>query len=161
MNERGFFTIIGLCLLLVAAIFIKGILEFEANYSIGITNFQAEHELQNFAESYLIEKFEELPPLNEGDIYKFPVVTVQSEKFKTVQIQVQAQNFNLKKFIRTYSTNTNYSDDDAGELPQNAIILVSIASCDSPFIIGKIFRRSFAYVLTDDDSKTIHFLNSL
>ena len=160
MNERGFFTIIGLCLLLVAAISIKGVHEFEANYSGGITIFQAEHELQTLADSYLVEKLKELPPLSEGKIYKFPTVTAHSEKFKNVEILVWAQNGNLKKFIRTYSSGSNYTDKDAGELPEPVTIIISVASCDNPFIAGKIYRRSLAYIL-DSDKNTIHFMSDL
>ena len=160
MNERGFFTIVGLCLLLVAAIFIKGIHEFEANYARGITNFQAEHELQNLADSYLIEASKNLPALEQGQPYNILNTTVTSDKFKNLKIEVWAQKQYIKKFIRTYSSGSKYTDKDSGELPQNSTIIVSVASCDSPFIAGKMYRRAFAYIL-DNDPATIHFLNSL
>lgn len=168
MNERGFFTIVGLCLLLVAAIFIKGIHEFEANYSRGITNFQAEHELQNLADSYLIEASKNLPALEQGQPYNIFNTAATSDKFKNLKIEVWAQKQHIKKFIRTYSSGSKYTDNDSGELPQNSTIIVSVASCDSPFIAGKMYRRAFAYILEDDpateeidESATIHFLNSL
>ena len=160
MNERGFFTIVGLCLLLVATIFIKGIHEFEANYARGITNFQAEHELQNLADSYLIEASKNLPALEQGQPYNILNTTVTSDKFKNLKIEVWAQKQYIKKFIRTYSSGSKYTDKDSGELPQNSTIIVSVASCDSPFIAGKMYRRAFAYIL-EDDPATIHFLNSL
>lgn len=161
MNERGFFTIVGLCLLLVAAIFIKGVHEFEANYARGITNFQAEHELQNFADSYLVEASKNLPALEQGKPYRIFNATDHSKKFGTVKIEVWAQKQHIKKFIRVYKEGRKYTDHDSGELPQNSTIIVSIASCDSPFIAGKMYRRAFAYILENDESKTIHFLNSL
>ena len=171
MNERGFFTIVGLCLLLVAAIFIKGVHEFEANYSRGITNSQAEHELQNAADTGLaeaLEKLKNIPPLEQGKPYNIFNTTATSDKFKNLKIEVWAQKQHIKKFIRTYSSGSSYTDNDAGEPPQDSTIMVSIASCDSPFIAGKMYRRAFAYILDDDpetegidESATIHFLNSL
>ena len=159
MNQRGFFTIVGLCLLIVAAIFIKGILEFEANYSRGVTNFQAEHELQNAADSALIEAAENLPELAENEVYNFPTENLTSQKFKNVTVERHAKNINLKKFIRTYTSANNYTDSDAEQYPRNATVIISVASCDSPFIVGKMYRRAFAYI--DAETKTIHFMNDL
>lgn len=159
MNERGFFTIVGLCLLIVAAIFIKGILEFETNYSRGITNFQAEHELQNAAESALIEATENLPELAENEVYNFPTKNLTSQKFKNVTVERHAKNINLKTFIRTYNSANNYTDNAADEYPRNATVIISVASCDSPFVDGKMYRRAFAYI--DTETKTIHFMNDL
>ena len=153
MNERGFFTIVGLCLLLVSAIFIKGVNEFEANYSRGVTNYQIEHELQNAADSALIVALKKESTATQ---------TFTSEKFGTITVEIKSEpQLNIKKFIRTYSSGSKYTDIDAGEEPQSATVMVSVANCSSPFVIGKIYRRSFAYILNDDKSKTIHFLNSL
>lgn len=152
MNERGFFTIVGLCLLLVAAIFIKGVQEFEANYARTITNFQIEHHLKNIAESYLIETYEIYKGTktkeNLGDIY------FGEFKLKNVIVEIRSKHTT----IHTEKGNTGLK-----ELPPDAegTVIVSIASCDSPFIAGKMYRRAFAYILDDDESKTIHFVNSL
>ena len=54
-SERGFFTLIGICILLIAAIFVKGIQESELNYAYIAGNFKTETELQNAADSALIE----------------------------------------------------------------------------------------------------------
>lgn len=171
MNERGFFTILGLCLLIVAAIFIKGILEFEANYSRGITSYEAEHHLQNLAESYLIEEInfiENLPvKYNLGDI------SYGNYKLKNVTVEVYGKYDEIQFFQRVYRKNGNPTDEpikdsEGNNLKKDGKIILSVASCDSPFIVGKMYRRAFAYILDDDEttedvdeSKTIHFLNDL
>ena len=153
MNERGFFTIIGLCLLLVAAIFIKGVQEFETNYSYGVTIYQAEHELQNAAESALVTAVETGSTATQ---------TFTSEKFGTITVEIQSDTeLNIKKFIRKYLSSENYTDNSAGKKPQSVTVILSAASCKSPLVDRKIYRRAFAYILNDDESKTIHFLNSL
>ena len=55
MNEKGFFTLIGICFLLIAAILVKGVQESERNYSYVTRDFKSEVELQNIADSALIE----------------------------------------------------------------------------------------------------------
>ena len=168
MNERGFFTIIGLCLLVIVAISIKGVHEFETNYSNGVTNFQIEHKLQNLAESFLAEEYENAITLNANKTYSKIKNFGNYDGLKNCSVQIQAQNTYLKKFIRRYSSGSNYTDIDAGELPQNVTVIISVASCDSPFIAGKIYRRALAYTFDDDEttenvdeSKTIHFMNDL
>lgn len=153
MNERGFFTIVGLCLLLVAAIFIKGVHEFEANYARTITNFQIEHHLKNIAESYLIETYE----IYKGTKTKENLGDINFGEFKLKNVTVEIryapkQNITIKNGLYTNEPN----------LPKNAegTVIVVVASCDSPFIAGKMYRRAFAYIL-DDDPATIHFVNSL
>ena len=58
MNEKGFFTLIGICFLLIAAILVKGVQESERNYSYVTRDFQDEVELQNVADSALLEAVE-------------------------------------------------------------------------------------------------------
>ena len=147
MNQHGFFTILGLCLLIVAAIFIKGILEFETNYSRGITSYEVEHHLQNLAESYLIEEKDSIENLpikhNLGDI------SYGDYKLKNVTVAIYGRH----DTIQIKDTNGNLLQNVEGN------IILSVASCDSPFIIGKIYRRAFAYI--DDETNTIHFMNDL
>lgn len=158
MNERGFFTIVGLCLLMVAAIFIKGIQEFETNYSNVTTNFQAEHELQNAAESYLIDAFENLPQLAEYEPFDFPVVNLTSEKLKNVKVERHAKNIYLRRYIREYSSGGNITDIENEQYPRNVMLIISVASCDNPFVGGKMYRRALAY---KDGAGTIHFMKDL
>ena len=159
MNERGFFTILGLCLLTVAAIFIKGIPEFETNYSRGITSFQIEHKLQNLAESYLIENIDFAETL----LLKHNLGNVDG--LENVTVEIYGKRGNIQFYRRVYRKNENYKDEaiknDEGEnLSEDGTIILSVASCNSPFISGKIYRRAFAYIL-DDDRGTVHFMNDL
>ena len=160
MNERGFFTIIGLCLLLIAAISIKGVNEFETNYSRGVTNFQIEHHLQNLAESYLIDNIdsiENLPQkINLGNISYGELI------LKNVAVEIYGKNIYIHMKNGDYTNFENLPEDMPGKL------ILSVASCDSPFIGGKMYRRALAYVLDDDpetenidESETVHFMNDL
>jgi len=156
LNERGFFTIVGLCLLLVAAIFIKGVHEFEANYSRGIINFQIEHHLQNLAESYLIET-KETATIDENELsimHRLGDMDIDEFKLKNVSVEIRAKHTNIKIQHGKNTAEENLPIEAEG------IVIVSVASCDSPFIAGKMYRRAFAYIL-EDDPATIHFLNSL
>ena len=155
MNERGFFTIIGLCLLIIAAVSIKGVNEFETNYSRGVKNFQIEHKLQNLAESFLAEEIENIAV---DENYSTSKNFGEYDGLKNCTVQLHAQNTYLKNFIRVYSSASKYTDIDAGETPKNAIVILSVASCDSPFIDGKMYRRALAYI---DETKTIHFMGDL
>ena len=171
MNERGFFTIIGLCLLLIAAISIKGVNEFETNYSRGVTNYQIEHYLQTLAESYLnnnIDSIENLPQkINLGNISYGELI------FKNVEVEIYGRHDTIQFWQRIYRKNENYDDEpikdsDDTNLTKDGIIILSVASCDSPFIGGKMYRRALAYVLDDDpetenidESETVHFMNDL
>ena len=60
MNEHGFFTMIGLCFLLMATICVLNIQESGKIFSYDTANFQAESELQNIADSALIEAAEKI-----------------------------------------------------------------------------------------------------
>ncbi len=146
-NERGFFTIIGLCLLLVAAISIKGVHEFEANYSHGVFISRAEHELQNAADSALIETKAKLQKNLEID----GNYTLHSDFLNEITIQINyATNYQI---IAATDGNAKIT------LPENkpATVIISVASCDNPFIEGKIYRRSLAYI--DDATQTLHFMS--
>ena len=151
MNQRGFFTIVGLCLLLIAAISIKGINEFETNYSRGVTNFQIEHHLQNLAESYLIEHIDTIE--NFSQKYNLGDIKYKDFTLKNVTVEIYGRRNNIHI--------DNGKDTNLANLPLEAEgnIIISVASCDSPFIVGKIYSRAFAYI--DDDTKTIHFMNDL
>ena len=50
MNQKGFATTLGLCLILAIVLVVKGIQESEINHSYETTDFQTEYDLQNAAE---------------------------------------------------------------------------------------------------------------
>lgn len=144
MNERGFFTVIGLCLLLAAAISIKGVQEFEANYSRGASISQMEHELQNFAESEIVRAYEK----NKYGTFERP-----SERLGIVTIEVFEKPATLKM----------KNGDNVNEVfknPEKPVkVLIAVASCDAKFIKGKIYRRALAYI-PKDEPNAIYFVNS-
>ncbi len=160
MNQRGFFTIVGLCLLVVSAIFIKGIQEFETNYSRGITNYEAEHHLQNLAESYLIEERNFIENIQVK--HNLGNISYGDYTLKNVTVEIYGKYGDIHTQNGDYTNFENLPKDAPGK------IILSVASCDSPFIVGKMYRRALAYILDDDEttedvdeSKTIHFMNDL
>ena len=166
MNERGFFTIIGLCLLLVAAIFIKGVNEFEANYSRGILNFQIEHELQNAADSALIDASKKIPAAEDFVQFNIPVSTPSvSDRLKNFNVKVYGERSKMvtQKFSR--ATNKINPKEPNFDAAKRVTVIISVASCDSPFIEGKMYRQASAYIFDDDENTEedeaaiIHFLS--
>ena len=55
MNERGFFTVAALVMLLIIAIIFRGAQELEMNHAYETADYQAGYELQNAADSALNE----------------------------------------------------------------------------------------------------------
>ncbi|MBQ7454584.1 MAG: hypothetical protein IJS69_06015, partial [Selenomonadaceae bacterium] len=60
MNQRGFATIFGLCLILVIALIVKGIQAAEFNHIHETADFQTEIDLQNAADGGIYEAVEEV-----------------------------------------------------------------------------------------------------
>ena len=155
MNERGFFTIVGLCLLLAVALSIRGVQEFEGNYSIGTTNSLAEFELQNFADSGIYERITGTKYFHSD---KLGEVTVEVRRYsgadyiRRYEGRYEYVNFSLRR--KDYPVKNGNGDDFA----EPATILLSVASCASPNVDGKIYRKSMAYVLKDG---TVYFLTNL
>ena len=159
-NERGFFTIVGLCLLLAVAISIRGVQEFEGNYSIGALNAQAEHELQNAADSALAEM------IKNGDYRK----NIPSEKFGEISVNVSrlAMTTSVYKIEHIHTENGSRVETEnriSETAPKKCDIWISVASCNSPSVGGKIYRHSKAYVLENDpktdadESRVTYFMN--
>ncbi|MBO4400225.1 MAG: hypothetical protein J5809_00070 [Selenomonadaceae bacterium] len=167
-NERGFFTIVGLCLLLAVAISIRGVQEFEGNYSVGVSNSLAEHELQNAADSALIKMIET------GKYEK----SIMSDRLGKISINIKTTQSNIRRFRREYESGGKTKDialnednsDDTGKnasepddtpewLKIKADCLISIASCENKKFGGTIYRCSQAYIIKGDD--TVYFLTDL
>ena len=173
MNEHGFFNIVALCLLLVIALSVKSVQEAEKNFSYGASNFQTEIELQNAADSALIEAAEKIhsgeiivePPTSTEMImnrkYRQRKISVNqpatSERLGNIKVEVYGERGNVTKYIRNYSGEENYKDISVGNVGQG-VILISVASCEDKIIGIKKFRRTLAYIL-DDDKFTIYFMN--
>ena len=159
MNERGFFTIIGLCLLLIAAISIKGIHEFEANYLSSVYIFRLENELQNIADSALTEVLEKenFPEdYKSGVPFEISVTPLEhSDKIKNLRVKVRGVYCDIQEVKDKYVPQNR--------LPvaygiQKATVLLSVASCDNPFTNEKSYCQALAYKLEDDN--TVKFINN-
>lgn len=122
MNERGVFTLVALCLLLVISLAIRTIQDTEKNYSYGAANFQIELELQNMADRGLIEAFEKIqknPELvpdapktyaNRSE-RQYPVSVNQptdSELLKNISVEVYGERGNISMYKRNYNAEDDY-----------------------------------------------------
>ena len=187
MNEKGFFTLIGLCFLLVAAILVKGVQESEKNYSNITTDFHTEVDLQNVAESALIEAMNMIAPndvekvvpkrnVSENRRHYQPQIFLKSiDKNTTVKVfaeyGIDQSNDNIgtiQSMEREYKSG-NVINDKPIDTPKKGVILISVASRE---IDGnKFYRRAIGYFLTDGDQNNldkakkpkeyIYFMNSL
>ena len=179
MNQKGFATIFGLCLILIVALVVKGIEEAEMNHAYETTDFQAEFELQNAADTGIYEAMkvalnnpEEVLPSNPGYpdlrkdyMRKFDNLTIKSKSLDTITVETWGERRALSPYQVNYSTNKAIEDksriikNNKGKvIYKEAYVFVSRASADSKRMNGKIYRRAFAYVLADDT--TIHFMEA-
>lgn len=156
MDERGFFTFAGICLMLAAALAITGVREFETNYSSGITIARAEFQLQNLADSYLVENID-------SEVTDYVKNLGDYNGLKNCKVEIRAKNEDLQKYTRKYLSSGN-KDEPLEDNEHNAVmtgdatIILCVASCDNPLIEGKMYRRALAYIVNADESKTIHFM---
>ena len=179
MNERGFFSIIGLCLLLVITLSIMAIQGTEKNYSYLASDFQEELELQNAAESGLIEAVklvQDNPKIipDKPEVYanrrerQYSVKVsppTSSERFKNISVEVYGENGDIYQATRKYSsrgkiTDTLDKDDSGKEITYKGIVIISVASGENNSGVKK-FRRSLAYILESDGYKKIYFMDAL
>ena len=176
MNQKGFFTLIGICFLLIAAILVKGVQESEKNYSYVTTDFKAEVELQNIADSALIEAVNMIKN-NEIELKESkPPYSISSRKenqYPIIEKTVDGVNVqvfyeygkigdagNIYRMRRNYKANDVEEDVQVGE-PQKGVILISVASRDNDILDKKIYRRSLGYFLTDgEEDGKIYFMNN-
>lgn len=174
MNEHGFFTMIGLCFLLMATICVLNIQESGKIFSYDTANFQAESELQNIADSALIEAAEKirlqpdlLPQANflvqSSNQYNISVSNnYTSDLLENISVEVYGERGKIYQGTRKYKSFGPPEDKietnaEGNEFYDKGIILISVASCDGKIFEGKMFRRSFAYILDDN---IIHYMNS-
>jgi|GEM_PF-2063261 len=173
-DQHGFFTLIGICFLLMATICVLNIKESGKVFALDATNFIVEQELQNIADSALIEAAEKYLANNEiipvflnhdvpsNNQYQISVSQpVDSEQLKNISVEVYGERGEIYQGKRTY-TSQGYSDslfkDNGVERHSSGVVLISVATCEGKVFGGKIYRRSFAYIL--DDEKIIRYLNT-
>lgn len=180
MNERGFFTLIGICFLIVVAVIVRGVQESEGNYYSIAEDFQTAAELQNIADSALIKamdmiapKVEEILPkrvMNERRADYQPEILSETIDENTV-VRVRAEyaidqsNNNIgtiKRMERKYKFGGNFEDVETETTPMKGVVLISVASRDTAK--GKVYRRALGYFFTDEDEEKptrIYFMNDL
>ena len=167
MNEKGFFNIVGLCLLLIIALSIKTFQELEGNYFYEAASYQENYELQNAADSGLNEAVKKICN-HEISISKPPDIFIgrnQRQQKISVTQPTTSENSRIKNpsvtvYVERSIIHTEPGKFFEGNISANdkeGIILISVASCDGKIFEGKIFRRSFAYILDDN---IIHYMNS-
>ena len=174
MNEKGFFTILGICLLLIISLLIMTVQETEKNYSYDAKNFQTELELQNAADSSIIEAAEKIrlnpnllkkPTSTEillGRKYYQRKISVsqpkKSERLKHISVEVYGERGTIEQYLRNYQGEENYKDEKISVEDKTGIILISAASGEEKIFGTKKFRSSIA-IIFDDDENIIYFLN--
>ena len=178
MNEKGFFTVAALGLLLMITLAIKTVQESETNYSYGAINFQTESELQNAADSGIFEAVEKIQ--SGSIIIPEPVTTYlnrrekqhkisvnqpeKSDRFKNISVEVYAERGTVEIYRRVYSAEDDYTGgkgykDENLNSDKKGIILISVASGEIQTDTIKKYRRSLAYIL-DDEINIVYFMNS-
>ena len=190
MNERGFFTLTGICFLIVASILVIGLQETSRNYINVSDSFKTETELQNIADSALIVAIEKI------DNKEIPLETIDYDANRDKKqfditgdiiddIDTMLDEFTDITVLYEYGIDRNHNGTihfidmsyssgkqtygklkkfDEKILREEGVILISVASrkIDDD---TTIYRRSMAYVKENEqgelDFKTIYFMNSL
>ena len=174
MTEKGFATILGLCLILVIALIVKGIQEAEMNHAYETTDFQAEFDLQNAADSALVETVDAaIERIEAGDTelinrgtydgrsqsqYQFPAITKTSERLGNITVNVWCEEAMIQPYKVKYKSNGNVAEKDKARNAEYGYFFFSRAEATSKHTGGKIYRRAAAYVLQSENYSTIHFM---
>lgn len=154
MNQKGFATILSLCLILVVALIVKGIAEAETNHAREISNFEMEQALQNAAESGIYEAAE----LVNGKTFTPGKIFTTNKTFKhgeqTINITIEV--WGKKGSITAYNENGTQlkyktSDETGTKNLVEGIYFMSRATIDKGIWDEKIYRRAYAYIITDSE----------
>ena len=174
MNQKGFATILGLCLILAIALVVKGIQESEGNHSYETTDFQTEYDLQNAAEvgiykavkmvrdnPNLLLGSKEYPPLRTDTrskiITKMEIKTLNGS---TVYVDVWGERVIIKRYEVDYGLSKDVANikfipvtsdeelfSDGAKAYELGCAFFSTAELNSTRTGGKLYRRAFAYVV--------------
>ena len=155
-SEKGFTTILALCLILVIALVVKGIQESAMNHAYEAMDFRSEFELQNAADSGIYEAAEKIRENVERqshrklvDFDKIKLVhsgTKTTARGEIISVSVWGTRVNIQGYIRNHSDNSK-EEINSPAWPKYGYVLLSVAEMDSGHMNGKIFRRAFAYVV--------------
>jgi len=161
MKQKGFATILSLCLILVIALIVKGIQESEANHAREVLNFEMEQALQSAAESGIVEAAEYvrknpnyLPYIEEKETFKktIPVsnkIFYHGEQKIKIEVEVWGERGKIYLFPKDRTGNKIYKND--GHL---GIYFMSRATIEEKFFNEKIYRRAYAHVRSEKDGET-------
>ena len=179
MRQKGFATILSLCLILVIALIVKGIQESETNHAREVLNFETEQALQSAAESGIFEAAEKIRIADENSDetsdYYLPYTKTEAEGIKTVKknLPVSEKNFYhgeqeipitievwgergeiyfCPEDDKTYYKNIVFEGES-----KVGVYLMSRATIEKGFFGEKIYRRAYAYFLDEDNTK-INFM---
>lgn len=152
-------------MILVFALIVKGIQESEMNHAYETANFQAEIELQNAADSALVEVADSVlsgaetlpvkpkkPPYRQRSYYQREfTIDKTSETLGYITVSIWGEEAALMPYNVNHSTKiARRSDAD-----KSVYIFFSMAQANHGG--RQLYRRAFAYV--DKDSGTIHFMD--
>lgn len=175
MNQRGFATIFGLCLVLIVALVANGIQVKQGNYAYETADFGAEFDLQNAADSAIYaaadkvlvakENGEELLPVNPDPTNvhnprskfqrKLLTTTTPSKHFGTITTEAWGEIIDVQHYKVSYGGDdgTNGAADNVAKkigTDADAYVFFSVAQATNPQTGAKIYRRAFAYVVQGD-----------
>ena len=178
MNQKGFATIFGLCLIMVLALCVKGIQESEMNQHYVTNDFQTEIDLQNAAEGGIYAAADRVRQelaldkdyLRSGDFNRSNhQVQVISDKQGDISVYVWAERVLIYPYKINYNIRIGgkYRTDRVGSgkplKDHEVYTLFSRAEVDSERVGRKFYRHAFAYVEIDADGNsdtTIHFMDN-
>lgn len=160
MWQKGFATVLSLCLILVVALIVKGIQEAETNHASEVSNFELEQALQSAAESGVVEAAEyvrknpnKFPYSDPNPIWNTKKeITVSNKTFKrgeqTINITVKAWGERGRIYF--------YRKNDSGKFvqvksPCDGVYFMSRASIEKGFWGKQIYRRAYGYILSEKD----------
>ena len=136
MNEKGFATILGLCLIFVIALVVKSIQEAEMNHAYETADFEVESALQQAAELGIYAAAAEVRNSNTEPFH---------DEINTSSGLITVDVWKEKLVITPYDV--NYADSTAKRVKENdkKIYWIGYALSSRAEIKNK-YRRAFAYI---------------
>ena len=161
MKQKGFATILSLCLILVIALIVKGIQESEANHAREVLNFEMEQALQSAAESGIFEAAEYvrknpdyLPYIEKNQTFKktIPVSNktfYHGERKVKITVEVWGERGQIYLFPTNRPGNKIYKSDG-----HFGIYFMSRATIKKGVLGEDVYRRAYAHVRSEKDGET-------
>ena len=158
MQQKGFATILSLCLILIVALIVKGIQEAETNHAREVSNFEMEQALQHAAESGIYEAAELVNGqiLLPGKIYTTTKTFKHGEQTINITVEVWGKQDNITAY-NEHGTKLKYKtyDENGNEIGTKnsveGIYFMSRATIQSGIWDEKIYRRAYAYIIDDNE----------